>query len=200
MLRAGEHVTVMARVVQTTVRSMRNRRGALLEAVITDGRHRLSLTFFGKHRGSLYAHEQRLQPGKTGLFTGTVGLYRGERQLTHPAFMMMGEEDLDSDEDMLAQAARPIPIYPAAANVPSWKIAKAVQIVLPSAQEAIATARAAIGDEQSPATAVADTWDTSRWTITLDRDLTGRTDAQVPDVERLEVDARTGAVLARTTT
>ncbi|MGP3947875.1 PepSY domain-containing protein [Streptomyces sp. 7N604] len=69
-----------------------------------------------------------------------------------------------------------------------------------SAQEAIATARAAIGDEQSPATAVADTWDTSRWTVTIDRGLTGRTDAQLPDVERLEVDARTGDVLARTTT
>ncbi|WP_318842760.1 ATP-dependent DNA helicase RecG [Myceligenerans pegani] len=130
MLRAGEHVTVMARVVQATVRPMRNRRGALLEAVITDGRHHLSLTFFGKHRGSLYAHEQRLVPGRTGLFTGTVGLYRGERQLTHPAFMMMGEDDLESDEDMLAEAARPIPIYPAAANVPSWKIAKAVRTVL----------------------------------------------------------------------
>ncbi|GAB3168498.1 ATP-dependent DNA helicase RecG [Myceligenerans halotolerans] len=130
MLRAGEHVTVMARVVRTTVRSMRNRRGALLEAVITDGKHYLSLTFFGKHRGSLYAHEQRLVAGSTGLFTGTVGLYRGERQLTHPAFMMMGEDDLESDEDMLAEAARPIPIYPAVANVPSWKIAKAVRTVL----------------------------------------------------------------------
>ncbi|RPF20461.1 ATP-dependent DNA helicase RecG [Myceligenerans xiligouense] len=136
MLRAGEHVTVMARVVQATVRSMRNRRGALLEAVITDGRHHLSLTFFGKHRGSLYAHEQRLVPGSTGLFTGTVGLYRGERQLTHPAFMMMGEDDLESDEDMLAEAARPIPIYPAVANVPSWKIAKAVRTVLDTLTDA----------------------------------------------------------------
>ncbi|MBO0607633.1 ATP-dependent DNA helicase RecG [Myceligenerans salitolerans] len=136
LLRAGEHVTVMARVVQATVRSMRNRRGALLEAVITDGRHRLSLTFFGKHRGSLYAHEQRLVPGSTGLFTGTVGLYRGERQLTHPAFLMMGEEDLASDEDMLAEAARPIPIYPATATVPSWKIAKAVRTVLDTLTDA----------------------------------------------------------------
>lgn len=136
LLRAGEHVTVMARVLQATVRSMRNRRGALLEAVITDGRHRLTLTFFGKHRGSLYAHEQRLLPGATGLFTGTVGLYRGERQLTHPAFLMMGEEDLDSDEDMLAAAARPIPIYPATAGVPSWRIAKAVRMVLDTLTDA----------------------------------------------------------------
>ena len=133
---AGEHVTVMARVVQATVRPMRNRKGALLEAVITDGRHHLSLTFFGRHRGSLYTHEQRLVPGSSGLFTGTVGLYRGQRQLTHPAFLMMGEEDLDSDEDMLAAAARPIPIYPAAANVPSWKIGKAVRTVLDTLSEA----------------------------------------------------------------
>ncbi|GAA1868505.1 ATP-dependent DNA helicase RecG [Myceligenerans crystallogenes] len=131
----GEHVTVMARVVRATIREMRNRRGALMEAVITDGTHELSLTFFGKHRGSLFSHEKRLVPGRTGLFTGTVGEYRNNRQLTHPAFLMMGEEDLESDEEMLAAAARPIPIYPAVAAVPSWKIAKAVRMVLDTLTE-----------------------------------------------------------------
>ncbi|GAB2473535.1 ATP-dependent DNA helicase RecG [Promicromonospora xylanilytica] len=130
-LQVGEHVTILARVEQATVRPMRNRKGALMEVVVTDGNSRLSLTFFGKHRGSLYNHEKRLVPGAKGLFTGTVGLYRGARQLTHPDFTLMGEEsDLDSDEALLEHATKPIPIYPAAAGIPSWKIQAALRVVL----------------------------------------------------------------------
>ncbi|WP_454859170.1 ATP-dependent DNA helicase RecG [Promicromonospora soli] len=130
-LEVGEHVTILARVEQATVRPMRNRKGALMEVVVTDGKSRLSLTFFGKHRGSLYNHEKRLVPGAKGLFTGTVGLYRGSRQLTHPDFTLMGEEsDLDSDEALLEHATKPIPIYPAAAGIPSWKIQGALRVVL----------------------------------------------------------------------
>ncbi|PUB24415.1 ATP-dependent DNA helicase RecG [Promicromonospora sp. AC04] len=130
-LQVGEHVTILARVEQATVRPMRNRNGALMEAVVTDGSSRLSLTFFGKHRGSLYNHEKRLVPGAKGLFTGTVGLYRGTRQLTHPDFTLMGEEsDLDSDEALLEHATKPIPIYPAAAGIPSWKVQGALRVVL----------------------------------------------------------------------
>jgi ATP-dependent DNA helicase RecG len=130
-LEVGEHVTILARVEQATVRPMRNRKGALMEVVVTDGNSRLSLTFFGKHRGSLFNHEKRLVPGAKGLFTGTVGLYRGARQLTHPDFTLMGEEsDLDSDEALLEHATKPIPIYPAAAGIPSWKIQGALRVVL----------------------------------------------------------------------
>lgn len=130
-LEVGEHVTILARVEQATVRPMRNRKGALMEVVVTDGTSRLSLTFFGKHRGSLFNHEKRLVPGAKGLFTGTVGLYRGTRQLTHPDFTLMGEEsELDSDEALLEHATKPIPIYPAAAGIPSWKIQGALRVVL----------------------------------------------------------------------
>lgn len=45
---------------------------------------------------------------------------------------------------------------------------------------------------------MADTWNADRWTVTVDRGLTGRPGAEVPDVERLEIDARTGDVLSRT--
>ena len=108
-----------------------------MEVVVTDGTSRLSLTFFGKHRGSLYNHEKRLVPGAKGLFTGTVGLYRGTRQLTHPDFTLMGEEsDLDSDEALLEHATKPIPIYPAAAGIPSWKIQGALRVVLDTLTDA----------------------------------------------------------------
>lgn len=64
--------------------------------------------------------------------------------------------------------------------------------------QAVHVARAAIGDDRGAATAVADTWNADRWTVTVDRGLTGRPGAEVPDVERLEIDARTGDVLSRT--
>lgn len=65
--------------------------------------------------------------------------------------------------------------------------------------DAIAAARAVAGDE-GQASASADVWDTTRWIVTIDRGLTGRPGARVPDVERVEIDARTGNVLAHTTT
>ncbi|MDD9206195.1 ATP-dependent DNA helicase RecG, partial [Georgenia sp. 10Sc9-8] len=127
-LRVGEHATVIAQVAATTMRPMRNRRGAILTSVITDGRRELTLTFFGKHPGSLRGHEAKLVPGATGMFTGTVGDYRGSRQLTHPDYEIF--TDVDDEARAVVQHAWPIPIYPAAASVPSWRIRTAVRTVL----------------------------------------------------------------------
>src|SRR5690606_32524077 len=128
-LRLGEHVSVMARVRQATVRDMRSRGGALLQATVTDGVRDLSLTFFAKRRQVLGFHESRLRPGNVGMFTGTVGQYRGTLQLTHPDYQMMGV-DVDDEAEMLVNATRPIPVYPASAAIPTWRIAKAVRAVL----------------------------------------------------------------------
>lgn len=128
-LTVGAHVTVMAQVEQATIRQMRNRGGAMLEAVVTDGRHSLQLTFFAKRQGVLRMHEDKLRPGRTGLFTGTVGEYRGRRQLTHPDYLIVGLDAADEDEAVI-EASRPIPIYRAAASVPTWRIGRAVRTVL----------------------------------------------------------------------
>lgn len=128
-LRAGEHVTVMAQVRQATVRHMRSRGGVMLEAVVTDGVRELGLTFFGKHPGSLRPHENRLRPGSVGLFTGDVNRYKGKAQLVHPDYTIVGL-DADDEEAALVEASRPIPIYPASAAIPSWRIATAVKTVL----------------------------------------------------------------------
>ena len=125
----GEHVTVMAEVRQATMREMRSRGGAMLAAVVTDGTHELSLTFFAKRRGALRVHEDRLKPGRAGLFTGTVSEYRGTLQLTHPDYQLIG--DGAEDEALaLAAASRPIPVYPASSAVPTWRIQRAVRTVL----------------------------------------------------------------------
>ncbi|MEG3616736.1 ATP-dependent DNA helicase RecG [Isoptericola haloaureus] len=128
-LQLGEHVTVMARVASATVRPMRSRGGALLQARVTDGHHELALTFFAKRPGALRPHEDKLRPGRSGLFTGVVSEYRGTRQLTHPDYVLVGV-DADDDEAAMMEASRPIPIYPATASVPTWRIQKAVRAVL----------------------------------------------------------------------
>ncbi|WP_430868782.1 ATP-dependent DNA helicase RecG [Demequina aurantiaca] len=128
-LAVGEHVTVMAQVRSATIRTMHSRGGAMLEAIVTDGTHTLQLTFFAKRAGVLRMHEDKLRAGRTGLFTGTVGEYRGRRQLTHPDYLIVGVDAADEDEAVL-EASRPIPFYPAAASVPTWRIGRAVRTVL----------------------------------------------------------------------
>lgn len=134
-LRPGEHVTVMAEVRRATVRSMRSRGGVLMEAIVTDGSRELSLTFFGKRPGSLKVHENRLRPGRMGMFTGTVRLYRGAVQLTHPDYQLVGSE-VDDEAAALVEATRPIPVYPASAALPTWRIQRAVRTVLDPLTEA----------------------------------------------------------------
>lgn len=130
-LAIGEHVTVVARVARATIRQMRARSGALLEAVVTDGTDELSLTFFAKRAGALRHHESRLLPGRTALFTGVVGEYRGTRQLAHPDYKVIGvDADAADEESALVEASKPIPIYPASASAPSWRIQACVRTVL----------------------------------------------------------------------
>lgn len=127
-LREGEDVTVIAQVVSSDVRPMRNRRGAILSAIITDGRHELTLTFFGRSEGQLAYHARRLSPGVTGMFSGIVSSYRGARQLTHPEFELL--DSLDDEARAIARIDQPIPIYHSTAGLRSRKISSCVEIVL----------------------------------------------------------------------
>ncbi|WP_046528724.1 ATP-dependent DNA helicase RecG [Cellulomonas sp. FA1] len=128
-LRVGEHVTVMAEVVRSSARPTSQGRG-LLQATITDGTHRLELTFFASNVHKLEWRKAQLRPGRRGLFTGTVSVYRDTLQLTQP------ECHLDEDEEAaLEEAERPIPVYPAVAGFESWKIGKAVRAVLDPLRE-----------------------------------------------------------------
>src|SRR5215469_6565782 len=60
-LRDGEHVTVQAMIASVSSRPMRNRSGSIVEAVVTDGTGKLTLTFFGKARQDWRVRE--LEPG-----------------------------------------------------------------------------------------------------------------------------------------
>ena len=125
----GEDVTVVARVDRATTRPMRQRKGKMLNAIITDGTHELDLTFF-----SAYGHEGRLVPGALGLFAGIVGRYQRTWQLTHPDYEIF---DPDGEDAAVHEyLTHLIPIYlPAGKLMPSWKVRKAVQVALASLDE-----------------------------------------------------------------
>ena len=153
-LQPDEHVTVVAEISKVAKRSMRNRRGSLLEVTVTDGTGRLTLTFFNQAW-----RERDLVPGRRGLFSGKVTLFRGNRQLAHPDYMLLPTEEAPVDtaphleERLLAAAPEHgshtlepagldaaslaaeftealIPVYPATAAIPSWKVAQCVRIAL----------------------------------------------------------------------
>ncbi|HEY9411984.1 MAG TPA: ATP-dependent DNA helicase RecG [Jiangellaceae bacterium] len=124
-LREDEHVTVLAMVEKVENRSMRNRRGSILEVTVTDGSGRLALTFFNQAW-----RERDLRPGRIGMFAGKVGSYRGNRQLAHPDYELLPEQTGDLREAALQYAEEIIPVYPASEKLPSWRVAKCVDLVL----------------------------------------------------------------------
>ncbi|MFF3513373.1 ATP-dependent DNA helicase RecG [Streptomyces sp. NPDC002573] len=133
-----EHVTVVAQVADARLHSFASAKaprgkGQRLEVTITDGSGRLQLVFFGN---GVHKPHKELLPGTRALFAGKVSVFNRRLQLAHPAYeLLRGEDDVTETVDSWAGAL--IPIYPATAKLESWKIAKSVQTVLPSAQEAV---------------------------------------------------------------
>lgn len=128
-----EHVTVVAQVADARVHTFNGSkgRGQRLEVTITDGSGRLQLVFFGK---GVHKPHHDLLPGTRAMFAGKVSLFNRRLQLAHPAYELLRG---DSEETVDVRAGALIPIYPATTKLESWKIAKAVDAVLPSAQEAV---------------------------------------------------------------
>ncbi|MEV3993353.1 ATP-dependent DNA helicase RecG [Streptomyces sp. NPDC049837] len=129
-----EHVTVVARVADARVLTFNSAkgRGQRLEVTITDGSGRLQLVFFGK---GVHKPHKDLLPGTRAMFAGKVSVFNRKTQLAHPAYELLRGEDGESAVDSWAGAL--IPIYPATTKLESWKIAKAVDAVLPSAADAV---------------------------------------------------------------
>ncbi len=122
----GESVTIVAEVIEVVERSMRERKGTILEVRITDGKGILVLTFFNQ-----VWRKNELTPGARGIFAGKVGEYRGVRQLAHPDYELFeAGDERDAGPEATKWAMQPIPIYPATSTVASWQIAKALGVVL----------------------------------------------------------------------
>ncbi|MFT4156614.1 MAG: ATP-dependent DNA helicase RecG [Microbacterium sp.] len=128
-LPVGEAVTIVAEVLSSSARTMRNRRGAMTEVIIGDGIGRLSLTFFAKGPSQAEWRAKELSPGRRGIFTGKVSEFNGVTQLTHPEYELFDDE-LEARSRADARAAALIPIYPATSSVASTKLAKLIARVL----------------------------------------------------------------------
>ena len=131
-LQVGEHATVFAEVVSASTRRMQQRKGTVTEVVVSDGRGRISLVFFNQP----WRGESQLRTGRRGLFAGTVSAYGGTRQLAHPRFVMLPDAGEDDAEGEAAFSDLIIPVYPATAGLPSWRIQQAVRLALDAVDDA----------------------------------------------------------------
>lgn len=127
----GEQITVVAQVLDVQTRRMQRRHGEIVTARITDGTGILTLTFFNQ---GFRARE--LRPGRRGIFAGKVSAYQGSLQLQHPDYKFFDADDEVPNAEALDEAAakawadKPVPIYPATAQLPSWRIADAIELAL----------------------------------------------------------------------
>ncbi|MFI6374604.1 helicase-related protein [Streptomyces sp. NPDC050546] len=134
-----EHVTVVAQVADARLHTFASAKaprgkGQRLEVTITDGSGRLQLVFFG---AGVHKPHKELLPGTRAMFAGKVSVFNRRLQLAHPAYELLRGNPDDTDESVETWAGALIPIYPATAKLESWKIGKALQTVLPTAQEAV---------------------------------------------------------------
>ena len=138
-LHEGDHVTVLAMVhlVSRFGPPTEHKYGTLprkwgsdrLEVIVTDGPGKLQLVFFGNPAH----HARQLQQGSIGLFAGTVSSFRGRRQLVHPEYELLpgtSANPLMTAEIADEFANELIAVYPATAKLSSWRISKAVDVIL----------------------------------------------------------------------
>jgi ATP-dependent DNA helicase RecG len=131
-LQIGEQVTLLAQVQAVSVKPMRARKGNMLEVTIGDGSGAtLTCTFFNQAW-----RERDLKRGRWGLFAGKVTDFRGKRQLNGPAYQLLRADATQDEaaEEIEEFAGALIPVYPAAAAVPTWTIARSVRVVLDTFQ------------------------------------------------------------------
>jgi ATP-dependent DNA helicase RecG len=128
-LKIDDEVTILAEVFSTSARSLRGKKGTILEVVVTDGASKLSLTFFNQAW-----RERDLHVGKQGLFAGKVGIFNGKKQLSHPDYELIPDGS-DVDSAIGEFAGKYLPVYPATAKMPSWKLAQCIKLAVDALDE-----------------------------------------------------------------
>lgn len=128
-LREGDETTILAQIYAVNKRPLRGRKGSILEVVVTDGTDKLSLTFFNQAW-----REKDLKIGRQGLFAGKVGVFNNKKQLAHPDYELIPDGS-DVDSAVEGFAGKYLPVYPASAKLPSWKISQCAQLVIGALDE-----------------------------------------------------------------
>ena len=138
-----EEVTLIARVLSNSTRSMRARRGTITDVVISDddGKQGLRLVggqdYRGKVPGTLkisffngYRAKTELLQGRRALFSGKVTRFNGALGLTNPEFQLLDDDPFTAGTDPEKLAAMPLPVYRATAKLPSWRIQAVIGTLL----------------------------------------------------------------------
>jgi ATP-dependent DNA helicase RecG len=112
----GDLATVQATIASVGGRQIRAKLHKL-DVVITDGRTRMTVTFFNQRY-----RERLFVVGQEAFFAGKVEVYRNKLTLTNP------EVALGDDAEDFAGGL--MPVYPATAKLASWRLRKAVQVAL----------------------------------------------------------------------
>ncbi|CAN2205335.1 RecG RecG-like helicase [Candidatus Nanopelagicaceae bacterium] len=123
-LREGDETTILAQVYAVNKRPLRGGKGSILEVVVTDGTDKLSLTFFNQAW-----REKDMKIGRQGLFAGKVGVFNNKKQLAHPDYELIPDGS-DVDSAVEGFAGKYLPVYPASAKLPSWKISQCAQLAI----------------------------------------------------------------------
>jgi ATP-dependent DNA helicase RecG len=124
---ADDEVTILAQIERVSLRRANGKN--ILEVIVTDGSANLSLTFFNQAW-----REKELKTGRVGLFAGKVGVFKGKRQLSHPDYQLVPDGD-DVDAAVAEFAGKFLPVYPATAKLPSWKVMQCMKLVTDSLDE-----------------------------------------------------------------
>ncbi|CAN2207649.1 RecG RecG-like helicase [Candidatus Nanopelagicaceae bacterium] len=123
-LREDDETTILAQVYAVNKRPLRGGKGSILEVVVTDGTDKLSLTFFNQAW-----REKDMKIGRQGLFAGKVGVFNNKKQLAHPDYELIPDGS-DVDSAVEGFAGKYLPVYPASAKLPSWKISQCAQLAI----------------------------------------------------------------------
>lgn len=124
----GEEITILARVVDLKTRYMQTRKGTISDVIITDNSGRpsnLGISFFNGWKA-----KNELQPGVLAMFSGKVSTYRDNLVLTNPGYKLLPDDEF-AELEVEIHAGRPVPVYPATGNFPSWKTESVIDTLLP---------------------------------------------------------------------
>ncbi|HVV76205.1 MAG TPA: ATP-dependent DNA helicase RecG [Mycobacteriales bacterium] len=117
-LRPGEQVTIRVRVVEVKGRQVRA--GLFkFDITVTDGTGRLVIPLFRKRNFI----PKYLVPDAEIVLAGEVDTFRGKVQLKNP-------DMTDDAEEMVGDAGKLLPIYPATKGVPTWSLRRMIRHAL----------------------------------------------------------------------
>jgi ATP-dependent DNA helicase RecG len=126
----GTMVSLVGEVVRSQSHEYRDRRTGRpayrLEAVVKYDEGSLALTYFDRARHTAQWRQEQLAPGRFGMFSGRLKLFRNTWQLTNPDSRMWDEAE---GENFTAMPDL-IPIYPAAGAVSTWTIEETIAFAL----------------------------------------------------------------------